>query len=96
MEPPYFINFPRKLITFTFANGMRENFAGIDHLWRDMGHNGSLPKQEAGTNLEVWADDGSKDFEQAYSEAAKRPGGAGRGILDHLQPTSGVVLPGLT
>jgi L-alanine-DL-glutamate epimerase-like enolase superfamily enzyme len=95
MNPPYFINFPRKLITFTFSNGMRENFAGIDHLWRDMGFNGTLPKQEPGTNLEVWEDDGTDDFHKAYSEAARRPGGMGRGILDHLQP-SGVVLPGLT
>ena len=96
MKAPYYIDFPRKLITFTFSNGMREEFAGIDHLWRDMGHNGVLPKQEPGTNLEIWEDDGSDDFEKAFAKAQKRPGGAGRGILDHLQPTSGVVLPGLT
>jgi L-alanine-DL-glutamate epimerase-like enolase superfamily enzyme len=96
MKPPYFIDLPRKLLTFTFSNGFKQNFAGMSHLWRDMGTNGTLPRQEKGANLEIRVDDKSPQFQEAYSEAENRPLGRGKGILEHLEPDSGVVLPGLT
>jgi hypothetical protein len=96
MKPPYFIEFPRKLLTFTLPTGHRRSFADANHLWRDMGRNGTLPLQSKGANLEVWVDDESAEFNKAYSQAENSPGGQGRGILDHLAPNTGVVLPGLT
>jgi L-alanine-DL-glutamate epimerase-like enolase superfamily enzyme len=96
MKPPYFIEFPRKLLTFTLPTGHRRSFADANHLWRDMGRNGTLPQQSKGANLEVWVDDESAEFNKAYSQAENSPGGQGKGILDHLAPNTGVVLPGLT
>ena len=96
MAPPYFINCPRKLLTFTLPDGHARSFAGADHLWRDMGRNGTLPQQSKGANLEVWVDDDSAEFNRAYSQAESSPGGQGKGVLDHLESNSGVVLPGLT
>jgi L-alanine-DL-glutamate epimerase-like enolase superfamily enzyme len=91
MKPPYRSNMPRKLLTFSFPNGDIHHFAGVDHLWRDMQQNGALPRQGAGTNLEVRNDDGSKEFDAMYREAEGKALGRGTAILAHLLPADDIV-----
>jgi len=91
MKPPYRANLPRKLLTFTFPNGEAHDFAGVDHLWRDMWQNGTLPRQGSGTNLEVRNDDGSDEFSTAYRTAEGKALAQGKAILGHLLPADEIV-----
>lgn len=91
MKPPYRVSLPRKLLIFSFPNGEVHHFAGVDHLWRDMWQNGTLPRQGSGTNLEVRNDDGSADFEKLYSAAERKPLADGTAILAHLLPANEIV-----
>ena len=91
MKPPYRIKSPRKLLIFSFPSGESHDYAGVDHLWRDMWNNGTLPRQGAGTNLEVWNDDGSSEFNKRYIEASSKPQASGTAILAHLLPDDEIV-----
>ena len=91
MKPPYRIKAPRKLLTFTLPDNESHRFAGVDHLWRDMWTNGTLPRQGKGVNLEVWDDDGSPEFHSAYLEATSKALARGTAILEHLLPEEEVI-----
>jgi len=91
MKPPYRINLPRKLLTFTLPNGQSQQFAGNNHLWRDMWTNGTLPQQSKGSNLEMWDDDGSPAFAKAYQKAENTALGKGEAILAHLLPDEEII-----
>ena len=81
MEPPFRLEFPRKILTFSLASGDFRQFAGTDHLWRDSWNNGTFPTQSPGANLSIREDDGSSDFNAAYLRAERSAGGYGDSIL---------------
>jgi L-alanine-DL-glutamate epimerase-like enolase superfamily enzyme len=67
-------HYPRKLLSFSLADGRVRQFADMLQLWFDCLNNGTMPTQERGAGLSVRVDDGSVDFDEQYRQAASRPG----------------------
>lgn len=73
LDSPYRIEYPRKLLSFALADGRARHYAGIDQLWLECEHDGTMPRQERGARLHVLDDDGSTEFDELYRRAAVAP-----------------------
>lgn len=74
MEPPYRLPDPRHILSVTWPGGRVVHFANMrDHCWPHFRQLGNDPAQEPGARLEVWDDDGSKEWADLYERLQAGP-----------------------
>jgi len=74
MEPPYELPHPRHILSVVWPGGRVVHFANMrDHVWPHFRQRGNDPAQEPGATLEVWDDDGSKEWADLYERLQKGP-----------------------
>jgi len=74
MEPPYELPHPRHILSVVWPGGRVVHFANMrDHVWPHFRQRGNDPAQEPGATLEVWDDDGSKEWADLYERLQQGP-----------------------
>lgn len=73
-EPPYELPHPRHILSVVWPGGRVVHFANMrDHCWPHFRQRGNDPVQEAGVTLEVWDDDGSKEWADLFERLQSGP-----------------------
>ena len=73
MEPPWEIPRPRLLMSVVWPGGRVVHYATMrPQCWADC-MAGNVPVQERGVGMEVWYDDGSKEWADLYARAGRNP-----------------------
>jgi L-alanine-DL-glutamate epimerase-like enolase superfamily enzyme len=73
MEPPYRLPEPRHILSVVWEGGRVVHFANISpHCWAHF-KAGNDPSQEPGVTLEIWDDDGSKEWADLYDRVQRGP-----------------------
>ncbi len=74
MAPPYRVPVPRHILTVTWPGGRAIHFANMqDHCWPHFRTHGNDPAQEPGARLEIWEDDGSREWARMYERLQAGP-----------------------
>jgi L-alanine-DL-glutamate epimerase-like enolase superfamily enzyme len=74
MEPPYKLPDERHILSVVWDGGRVVHFANMrDHCWPHFRQSGNDPAQEPGARLEIWDDDGSKEWNDLYARLQKGP-----------------------
>ncbi|MEC8991483.1 MAG: mandelate racemase/muconate lactonizing enzyme family protein [Candidatus Latescibacterota bacterium] len=74
MEPPYELPHPRHILSVVWPGGRVVHFANMrDHVWPHFRQRGNDPAQEPGATLEIWDDDGSKEWSDLYERLQQGP-----------------------
>lgn len=74
MEPPYELPHPRHILSVVWPGGRVVKFANMrDHCWPHFRQRGNDPAQEPGARLEVWDDDGSKEWADLFERLQSGP-----------------------
>lgn len=74
MEPPYTVEYPRTILSFSLGNDRVRHYARVKQLWDECRFiGGIMPVQEPGARLTIRDDDGSADFSDLYARASKSP-----------------------
>ncbi len=74
MEPPYELPHPRHILSVVWPGGRVVHFANMrDHAWPHFRQRGNDPAQEPGATLEIWDDDGSKEWSDLYERLQQGP-----------------------
>ena len=73
-EPPYELPHPRHILSVVWPGGRVVHFANMrDHCWPHFRELGNDPVQESGVTLEVWDDDGSKEWADLFERLQSGP-----------------------
>ena len=74
MEPPHRLPDQRHILTVVWPGGRAVHFANMrDHCWPHFRQHGNDPAQEPGATLEIWDDDGSKEWADLYGRLQAGP-----------------------
>ena len=74
MEPPYQLPDERHILSVVWQGGRVVHFANMrDHCWPHFRQAGNDPAQEPGVTLEIWDDDGSKEWADLYARVQQGP-----------------------
>jgi L-alanine-DL-glutamate epimerase-like enolase superfamily enzyme len=74
MEPPYQLPDERHILSVVWQGGRVVHFANMrDHCWPHFRQAGNDPAQEPGVTLEIWDDDGSKEWADLYARVRQGP-----------------------
>jgi L-alanine-DL-glutamate epimerase-like enolase superfamily enzyme len=72
MEPPHELPYPRHVMTARWPGGRAVHYVSMAQCWLDF-QRGNQPAQERGATLTVWSDDGTPEFTDLYTRAARAP-----------------------
>tara|TARA_Y100000588_G_scaffold43032_1_gene40951 strand:- start:2956 stop:3597 length:642 start_codon:yes stop_codon:yes gene_type:complete len=73
-EPPYELPHPRHILSVVWPGGRVVHFANMrDHCWPHFRQRGNDPVHESGVTLEVWDDDGSKEWADLFERLQSGP-----------------------
>ena len=87
MEEPYRLPGERHILSVVWQGGRVVHFANMkDHCWPHFRQRGNDPAQEPGVTLEIWDDDGSKQWTDLHTRLQQGPireqrGGANSGNI---------------
>ncbi len=74
MKEPYRVPDERHILSVVWQGGRVVHFANmVDHCWPHFRQHGNDPAQEPGVKLEIWDDDGSKDWADLYARLQQGP-----------------------
>ena len=74
MEPPYRLPVPRHILSVVWEGGRVVHFANMQHqCWPHFRQAGNDPAQEPGVKLEIWDDDGSREWADLYARLQQGP-----------------------
>jgi len=74
MEPPHRLPDERHILTVVWPGGRAIHFANMrDHCWPHFRTHGNDPAQEPGATLEIWDDDGSKEWAELHERLQAGP-----------------------
>lgn len=74
MEPPYRLPDERHILSVVWPGGRVVHFANMpDHCWPHFRQHGNDPAQEPGATLEIWDDDGSREWADLYERLQAGP-----------------------
>ena len=74
MEPPYRLPDERHILSVVWPGGRVMHFANMrDHCWPHFRQYGNDPAQEPGATLEIWDDDGSREWADLYARLQSEP-----------------------
>jgi L-alanine-DL-glutamate epimerase-like enolase superfamily enzyme len=74
MEEPYRLPDERHILSVVWQGGRVVHFANMaDHCWPHFRQRGNDPAQEPGVKLEIWDDDGSKEWADFYARLQQGP-----------------------
>ncbi len=74
MDPPYRLPDERHILSVVWQGGRVVHFANMkDHCWPHFRQRGNDPAQEPGVKLEIWDDDGSKEWADLYARLQQGP-----------------------
>lgn len=72
MEPPYELPKEKHILTVAWAGGRVAHYVSLRQCWDDC-YLGNNPVQERGVRMEVWDDDGSREFDDLFARASVAP-----------------------
>ncbi len=74
MDPPYRLPDERHILSVVWQGGRVVHFANMkDHCWPHFRQAGNDPAQEPGVTLEIWDDDGSREWADLYARVQQGP-----------------------